>query len=56
MEIFLFSFETAFPYKRVKLKEMRNNKLLSESLTASSRRTRILCNLKRKYALTRQAL
>jgi hypothetical protein len=56
MEIFLFCFETAFPYKRVKLKEMGNNRLLSEGLIGSSRRIKILCNLKRKYALTRQVL
>jgi hypothetical protein len=56
MEIFLFSFETAFPYKRVKLKEMRSNRLLSENFIGSSRTMKIVCNPTRKYALTRQAL
>jgi hypothetical protein len=56
MQSFLFCFEIAFPYKRVKLKEMRNNRLLSEGLIVSSRRMKILYDLKRKYTLTKQAL
>jgi hypothetical protein len=38
MDNLLFYFETAFPYKRVKLKEIRNNGWLSEGLIVSSKR------------------
>jgi hypothetical protein len=56
MYIFLLCFETEFPIKRVKLKEIRNNRWLSVGLIVSSKRMEILNNLKRKFTLTGKAL
>jgi hypothetical protein len=56
VDIFLFCFKTAFPYKRVKLKEIRNNMWLSKGLIVSRKRLKFLNNLKRKFTLTREAL
>jgi hypothetical protein len=56
MDIFLFCFETAFPYKIAKLKEIRNNRWLSKGLIVSSKRMKSLNNLKRKFTLMREAL
>jgi hypothetical protein len=49
MDILLFCFETAFPYKRVKLQEIGNNRWLSKGLIVSSKRIKILNNLKRTF-------
>jgi hypothetical protein len=36
MDIFLFCFETAIPYRRMKLREIRNNRWFSKGLINSS--------------------
>jgi len=56
MDIFLFCFEMAIPYKRLKLWEIRNNRWLSKGLINLSKRTKILNNLKRRFTLTSEAL
>jgi hypothetical protein len=56
MDIFLFCFETAFPYKRLKLREIRNNRWFSKGLITLSKRKKILNNLKRRFTLTSEAL
>jgi hypothetical protein len=55
VDIFMFCFKTAFPYKRVKLKEIRNNMWLSKGLIVSSKRLKFLNNPKRKFPLMREA-
>jgi len=56
MDIFLFCFETAVAYKRQKLGEIRNNRWLSKGLINSSKRMKILNNLRRRFTLTNEAL
>jgi|GEM_PF-3934854 len=56
MDIFLFCFETAIPYKKLKLREIRNNRWLSKGLINSSKRMKMLNNLKRRFTLTSEAL
>jgi hypothetical protein len=54
LDIFLYCFDIAFPYKRVKLRERINKRWLSNGLIVS--RMQILNNLKRTFTLTREAL
>ena len=58
MDIFLFCFESAIPHKRQKIMEIRNNWWLSKGLINSSKRMKILNNLKKKkrFTLTSEAL
>jgi hypothetical protein len=56
LDIFLYCFDIAFPYKRVKLRERINKTWLSKGLIVSSKRMQILNNLKRTFTLTREAL
>jgi hypothetical protein len=56
MDIFLFCFETAIPYKRLKLREIRNNRWLLKRLINSNKRMRILNNLKRRFTVKSEAL
>jgi len=56
MDAFLFCFETAIPYKRQKLREIRTNRWLSKGLINSSKIMKILNNLKRRFTLTSEAL
>jgi hypothetical protein len=56
LDIFLYCFDIAFPYKRVKLRERINKRWLSKGLIVSSKRMQILNNLKRTFTLTREAL
>jgi hypothetical protein len=56
MDIFLFCFETAIPYKKLKSREIRNNRWLSKGLINSSKRMKMLNNLKRRFTLTSEAL
>jgi len=51
----LYCFDIAFPYKRVKLREIINKMWLSKELIVSSKRMQILNNLKRTFTLTRDA-
>jgi hypothetical protein len=55
-DIFLLCSKTAIPYKRLKLREIRNNRWLSKDLINLSERMRILNNLKRRFTLMREAL
>jgi hypothetical protein len=52
----LYCFDIAFPYKRVKLREIINKRWLLKGLIVSSKRMQILNNLKRTFILTREAL
>jgi hypothetical protein len=54
--IFLYCFDIAFPYKRVKLREIINKRWLSKGLIVSSKRMQILNNLKRTFTLPRDTL
>jgi hypothetical protein len=56
MDIFVFCFDTAIPYTRLKLREIRNKRWLSKGLINSSKRMKILSNLKRRFTLMREAL
>jgi hypothetical protein len=56
LNISFYYFDIAFPYKRVKLKEIINKGRLSKGLTFSSKRMQILNNLKRTFTLMREAL
>ena len=56
MDIFLFCFETAITYNRQKLREIRNNRWLSKGLINSSKRMKILNNVKRRFTLMNEAL
>jgi len=56
MDIFLFCLETTIPYKRQKLREMKNNTWLTKGLINLSKRMKTLNNLKRKFALMREDL
>ena len=56
LDIFLYCSDTAFPYKRVKLREVINKRWLSKGLIVSSKRMQNLNNLKRTFTLTREAL
>jgi hypothetical protein len=56
LDIFLYCFDIAFPYKRVKLRERTNKTWLSKGLIVSSKRMQILNNLKRTFTLMREAL
>jgi hypothetical protein len=52
----LYYFDIAFPYKRVKLKEIINKRWLSKGLIVSSKRMQILNNLKSTFTLMMEAL
>jgi len=56
MDTFLFCFETAIPYKRIKLRERKNNRWLSKGLINSSKKMKMLNNLKRRFTLTNEVL
>ena len=56
MDIFLFYFEAAIPYKRIKLRERKNNRRLSKSLINSSKKMKMLNNMKRRFTLTSEVL
>jgi len=56
LQIFSHCFNTAFPYKRVKLTERINKKWLSKGLITSSNRMKVLNKLKRVYTLRREDL
>jgi hypothetical protein len=55
VDIFLYFFNITFPYKRVKLREKKNERWLPKGLIISSNcnRMNILNNLKRTYTLKR---
>jgi len=48
--------ETPIAYKRLKLREIKNNRWLSKGLINSSKRMKILNNLKRRFTVMRGAL
>jgi hypothetical protein len=52
----LYCSDIAFPYNRVKLREIINKRWLSKGLIVSSKRMQNLNNLKRTFTLTREAL
>ena len=56
LDIFLYCFDIAFPYKRVKLREVINKRWLSKGLIVSSKSMKILNNLKRTFTLMMEAL
>jgi len=56
LDIFLYYFDIAFPYKRVKLNKIINKRWLSKGLIVSSKRMQILNNLKGNFTLTMEAL
>jgi len=56
LDVFLYCFDIAFPYKRVKLREIINKRWLSKRLIVSSKRMQILNNQKGTFTLTREAL
>ena len=56
MDIFLFCLETTIPYKRQKLREIKNNSWLTKGLINSSKRMKMLNNLKREFTLIREDL
>jgi exonuclease III len=56
LDNFLYSFDVAFPYKRVKLREKVNKRWLSKGLIISSNRMKTLIKLKRKFNLRREDL
>jgi hypothetical protein len=56
LDIFLYCFDIAFPYKRVILREIINKRWLSKRLIVSSKRMQILNNLKRRFTLLRETL
>jgi hypothetical protein len=49
LNTFLHCFNTAFPYKRVNLKERSNKRWLSKGLIVSSKRMQTLNHLNRSY-------
>ena len=48
--------ETPIAYKRLKLREIKNNRWLSKGLINSSKRMKILNNVKRRFTLMNEAL
>jgi hypothetical protein len=56
LDIFLYCFDVASPYKRVKVREVINKRWLSKRLIVSSNKMHILNNLKITFTLTREAL
>jgi hypothetical protein len=56
MDIFLECFNIAFPYKRVKSRDVINKRWFSKGLIVSSRRVKVLNSLKGKFTLTREVL
>jgi len=55
MDIFLFCLETTIPYKKQKLRATKNRRL-TKGLINSSKRMKILNNLKRKFTPMREDL
>jgi len=56
MHIFLHCLETAIPYKKQKLRKRRNKRWLSKGLIKSSKKMKMLNNLKRRCTLTEETL
>jgi len=56
MDIFLHYFNTAFPYKRVKSKELIYKRWLSNGLLVLGKRMQVLKNLKTDFILKMEAL
>lgn len=56
MDIFLFHFETVFPYKRVMLSISTNGKWLSKGILISSKRTKHLNNIRRIFPPSKKDL
>jgi len=55
MENFGYYFNIAFPYKSQKLRNIQNNKWITNGLKNSSKRMSFLNSLKRKFNLSREA-